>query len=367
MWRANDLTRLLGVDLPIVQAPLGGGPGTPELTAAVGEAGAFGILGAGYLDPGDLEAEVRRTGELTARPFGVNLFLAPPPGRLDGSAARERLAQVATGLGLDAEVPAEPRGLPDPAAQLEVVLAADVRLVTFAFGAPTEDLVRRLHAAGRLCGATAQSAAEARQLAELGMDVVVAQGAEAGGHRGGLGGSETGDPPGLVALVPAVVDAVSVPVIAAGGIADGRGVLAALALGAHGAALGTAFLRSPEAGTSAAYRAALATADETSTVTTSAFSGRAARGLPNAYVRAFDGGDERVTVPDFPVMNYLSRPLRAAAAAAGTAEAMSLWAGQGVGLGGDLPAGELVASLAAQVDNALARLAPDREAGARDR
>ncbi len=354
MWRTNDLTRLLGIDLPIVQAPLGGGPGTPELTAAVCEAGAIGIIGAGYLDPAALEQAVRRTRELTARPFGVNLFLAPPPQRHEAAAARERLAAVAAELGLAAELPDEPRGLPDTSAQLDVLLHTDVRLVTFAFGAPSSDLVARLHDAGRLVAGTAQSADDARRLAGIGVDLVVAQGAEAGGHRGGLG-SGAGDVPGLVALVPAVVDAVDLPVMAAGGIADGRGVAAALALGAQAAALGTAFLRTAEAGTGAAYRQALAGADETSTVTTSAFSGRAARGLPNAYVRAFDDSDP-VTVPDFPVMNYLSRPLRTAAAEAGTAEAQSLWAGQGVGLTRDIAAGELVAALVTETENSLARL-----------
>jgi nitronate monooxygenase len=356
MWRTTDLTRLLGCDVPIVQAPLGGGPGTPELTAAVGDAGGFGMLGGGYLDPGDLTDALARTRALSGRPFGVNLFLAPPPRRTGSAAARAALAEVAAELGLDAAVPREPRGLPDPDAQLDAVLASDARLVTFAFGAPRAEVVARLHRAGRLVGGTAQSAADARALGELGVDLVVAQGAEAGGHRGGLSRTGSGDVPGLVALLPAVVDAVDLPVMAAGGISDGRGVAAALALGAQAVALGTAFLRTPEAGTGAAYREALAGADETSTVTTRAFSGRAARGLPNAYLRAFDDDEKAVEVPDFPVMNYLSRPLRSASAAAGTAEAQSLWAGQGVGLSRELPAAELVAVLVAETENALARL-----------
>jgi nitronate monooxygenase len=359
MWRTTDLTRLLGCDVPVVQAPLGGGPGTPELAAAVCGAGGFGVLGGGYLDPDDLGTVLARTRSLTDRPFGVNLFLAPPPRRAGSAAApaaRAALARVAAGLGLDAAVPDRPRGLPDPDEQLEVVLSSDARLVTFAFGAPTRAAVTRLHDAGCLVGGTAQSAADARELAGLGVDVVVAQGAEAGGHRGGRSGAGgPGDVPGLVALVPAVVDAVDVPVMAAGGIADGRGVAAALVLGAQAAALGTAFLRTPEAGTGPAYRQALAGADETSTVTTRAFSGRPARGLPNAYVRAFDG-DEPVEVPDFPVMNYLSRPLRTASAEAGTAEAQSLWAGQGVGLARELPAAELVAAVVAETEKALARV-----------
>lgn len=358
MWRTTDLTRLLGCDVPIVQAPLGGGPGTAELTAAVGTAGGFGVVGGGYLDPDDLADVLARTRALTDRPFGVNLFLVPSPQRTGSDAARAALSGVAADLGLDVAVPEEPRGLPDPVAQLEVVLDSDARLVTFAFGAPSRAVTTRLHDAGRLVGGTAQSATDARELAGLGVDVVFAQGAEAGGHRGGLPrAAGAGDVPGLLALLPAVVDAVDVPVVAAGGIADGRGVAAALVLGAQAAALGTAFLRTPEAGTAAAYRRALAGADETSTVTTSAFSGRAARGLPNAYVRAFDG-EAPVEVPDFPVMNYLSRPLRAASAAAGTAEAQSLWAGQGVGLARELPAAELVAALVAETENALARTCP---------
>jgi nitronate monooxygenase len=355
MWRTTDLTRLLGCDVPIVQAPLGGGPGTPELTAAVGTAGGFGVVGGGYLDPDDLVDVLARTRSLTDRPFGVNLFLAPPPRRTKSDAARAALSRVAEELGLDPAVPDRPRGLPDPDAQLEAVLASDARLVTFAFGAPSRAVTAMLRHAGRLVGGTAQSAADARELAALGVDVVVAQGAEAGGHRGGLPRTAgAGEVPGLLALLPSVVDAVDVPVMAAGGIADGRGVAAALVLGAQAAALGTAFLRTPEAGTAAAYRQALAGADETSTVTTRSFSGRAARGLPNAYVRAFDG-EAPVEVPDFPVMNYLSRPLRTASAAAGSAEAQSLWAGQGVGLSRELPAAELVTVLVAETEKALAR------------
>jgi nitronate monooxygenase len=354
MWRTTDLTRLLGCDVPIVQAPLGGGPGTPELTAAVSTAGGFGVVGGGYLDAQDLAEVLARTRSLTDRPFGVNLFLAPPPRRTATSAARAALTRVAEELGLDPAVPDRPRGLPDPDDQLEVVLGSDARLVTFAFGAPSSAVVARLHDAGRLVGGTAQSAADARELAGLGVDVVVAQGAEAGGHRGGL--EPAVDPPGLVSLLPAVVDAVDVPVMAAGGIADGRGVAAVLVLGAQAAALGTAFLRTTEAGTGTAYRRALAGADESSTVTTSAFSGRAARGLPNTYVRVFERAETPVEVPDFPVMNYLSRPLRTASAAAGSAEAQSLWAGQGVGLTREVSAAELVTALVAETEKALARV-----------
>ncbi len=352
-WTRNAFVARLGVDLPIVQAPLGGGPGTPELTAAVANAGALGTLGVGYLDPDDVRQTVRRTRALTDRPFAANLFLAPPPRRTDSTAARARIADVARQLDLEADVPAAPRGLPDTWAQLDVLVHEGVPVVSFAFGCPTPDMIRAVHESGALCLATAGSVDDARALADAGVDAIVAQSFEAGGHRGGL--TAVAEAPGLVALVPAVVDAVDVPVVASGGIMDGRGVVAALALGAQAAALGTAFLRATEAGTNAAYRQALRLADETSTVTTTAFSGKAARGIRNRYIEAFGPEDE---VPDFPVMNYLTRPLRTSSAASGSGDAQSLWAGQGVRQGRDLPAGELVAALVTEADLALRRLGP---------
>ena len=349
MWRSSEWTRRLGVDLPIMQAPLGGGPGTPELTAAASEAGALGVLGAGYLEPAEVAAAVTRVRELTTSPFGVNVFLAPAPRRTGDAAARARLAAVAATLGLPLDLPAVPAPLPDTAAQVEVLLDTAVPVVGFTFGCPAPAMLRRLQAAGAVVTVTVATVAEAREAVAAGADALVAQGSEAGGHRGGWTGAE---PPGLAALVPAVVDATGLPVIAAGGLMDGRGIAAALALGAQMAALGTAFLRTAEAGTNEAYRSALRASDGT-TVVTRAFSGRPARGLPNAYLDAF--GDER-DLPDFPVLHALTRPLRGASAAAGRADAQSLWAGQGVTLGRDLPAADLVAGLAREVEAALTRL-----------
>jgi len=354
MWVSNELTRRLGLALPIVQAPLGGGPGTPELTAAASNAGALGMLGAGYLDAGDVREAVRRTRRLTDRPFGANIFLAPPPRRTASAAARARIALVARGLGLDDDVPDQPRGLPDADEQLAVLIEEGVAVVSFTFGCPDPGVVDTVREAGAVTMVTVGSVAEAHAAVAARADAVVAQGYEAGGHRGGF--LDVAETPGLVALVPAVVDAVDVPVVAAGGIMDGRGVVAALALGAQAAALGTAFLRTPEAGTNDAYRQALREADETSTVTTSAFSGKPARGIRNHYIDVFDASGVDAEVPDFPVMNYLTRPLRTSSAASGSAQAQSLWAGQGARLGRELPAGELVAALAAEARETLGRL-----------
>lgn len=348
-WRVTRLTSRLGVDLPLVQAPLGGGPGTPALSAAASEAGALGVLGGGYLDPDPLREAVREVRARTKKPFGVNVFLAPPAEARDSTAARTRIAQVATVLGLPAELPAQPRALPDHDEQVEVLLAEEVPVVTFTFGCPAPDLVRRLQARGVVVMVTVGTVGEARAAADAGADAVVAQGTEAGGHRGGWTGVE---PPGLVALVPAVADAVAVPVVAAGGLMDGRGVVAALALGAQAAQLGTAFLRTAEAGTNDPYRAALR-ASEGDTVTTRAFSGRPARGLPNAYLSEFGPDGD---LPDFPELNYLTRPLRTASAEQGRADAQSLWAGQGVALGRDLTVAGLVAALVAEIESTLERV-----------
>lgn len=313
MWRSNGLTRRLGVALPMVQAPLGGGPGTPELTAAAAEAGLLGMVAAGYLDPPEVHRAVQEVARRTRNPFGVNVFLAPPPRRVDARATRDRLLALAAELGLPAEAPVAPRGLPDVHDQVAVLLEERVKVVSFTFGCPDEGLVRALHDVDVLVMVTVGTVEEAR-LAESA--------------------------------------AVSVPVVAAGGLMDGRGVAAALALGAAMAQLGTAFLRTAEAGTDAAYREALRASDG-ATVTTAAFSGRVARGLPNDYLRAF--GTE-ADLPDFPVMHYLTRPLRTASAQQGRAAAQSLWAGQGVASGRDLPAAELVAALVDEVEATLRRL-----------
>lgn len=314
MWSDTAVTRLCGVDLPIVQAPLGGGPGTAELTAAVSGAGGLGILGLGYLPPGEARAVVRRVRALTDRPFGANLFLPEPAADLEAGVldtARDALVPFREAVGLDGPPPATDLGGQDVEAQLEVLLAERVPVVGFTFGAPGPELVDRVRAAGAVLMGTATTVDEGRALRAAGVDLVVAQGAEAGGHRATfLPAPEGTEPLGLMALLPALADALDIPVIASGGIMDGRGIVAALALGAGAAQLGTAFLRSPEAGTNPAYRAALASADPAGTVLTDRFSGRLARGLRNTFVERFPD----IPVPPYPVMNALTRELRASAA-----------------------------------------------------
>jgi nitronate monooxygenase len=281
----------------------------------------------------------------------VNLF-APDPVDPDDP-------RIATALEVLAPYAAE-LGLPRPTApatfaadfeeQVDVVATEGVPVFSVTFGVPPAATTERLHASGAVVGATATTVAEARTLAAAGVDFVCAQGSEAGGHRGSFGTGAADDLIGLVALVPQVCDAVDVPVVAAGGIADGRGIAAALVLGACAAQLGTAFLLSPEAGTSPPYRDAVRAAAPEATTVTRAFSGRRARGVDNRFARELAGRDD---LPPYPVLNALTSPLRRAAAEQGRAEFLSLWAGQAVGLARELPAGELVTRLADEARAAL--------------
>jgi nitronate monooxygenase len=237
-----------------------------------------------------------------------------------------------------------------------VVLAARVSVFSFTFGIPDGALIEAFQGAGSRVFGTATTVAEARELAAAGVDAVVAQGSEAGAHRATFAGAFDRAMVGTLALVPQVVDAVDVPVIASGGIMDGRGIVAAEALGAAGVQLGTAFLVTDEAGTSHTYRDALLRARDDQTVVTSAFSGRPARGIINAFIRQMSEPDAPEPLP-FPVQNALTGPMRHAAALQGDADRLALWAGQGAPLARAISAGELVARLVAERERVLEHLA----------
>jgi nitronate monooxygenase len=341
----------LGIDHPIVLAPLGGGPSTPELVAAVSNAGGLGILGAPYLSPEQLRAAIAGIRALTGRPFGVNLFAGghPRSAAADPAPMLALLAPIHARLGLPP--PEAPALAPDPfPAQLEVVLEARPAIFSFTFGVPTPPVMAALRARGIRTMGTATTADEARALEAAGADAVMAQGAEAGGHRGTfLGRFEDALVPAL-RLAGEAAAAARLPVIAAGGLMTGADVAAALRAGAAAAALGTAFLACPESGAAEAYKRALleARADRTVlTVLTRAFSGRPARGLENGFIRALSGREAAIL--PYPLQNALTRAMRTAAARRGDAEHLSLWAGQGVGRIRAIPAAELVARLAEEL------------------
>lgn len=351
MWRDTAATRSLGISLPIVGGPMAGGPSTPALAAAISEAGGIGVLGCGYDSPDAIRAAIGEVRRRTANPFGVNLFV-PTPHEVDEAVVAEAIEALGPfAARYDVDLVAEPPYAEDFAAQLEVIVAERVPMFSFTFGVPDAEPMAALREAGIVTCGTATSLGEATALRDAGVDVICLQGTEAGGHRGGFIGPPEDSLVGVSALVTEVRDALDLPLIAAGGIMDGRGIAAALVAGADAAQLGTAFLRCPEAGTSAPYRQALEAARDTDTVITKAFSGRAARGIRNALSDAL----AEVVVPDYPVMNKLTRELRRRAAAAGDSSVLSLWAGHGVAQGRALPAGDLVVALVEETDRAFAR------------
>ncbi|HEU4370304.1 MAG TPA: nitronate monooxygenase [Methylomirabilota bacterium] len=350
------LTRRFGLRHPIIQAPLAGGGDTPALVAAVGEAGGLGFIGAAYLTPAQIAEAARAVRERTARPFGISLF-APQPAPAAPADTRPGLERVAPYF---AELGLAPPGPPAPAAdtfaeQLAAALESGAAAFSFTFGVLPAAALAAIKDRGMFLLGTATTVEEAVTLEQAGVDAVVVQGSEAGGHRGTFAGDFQGGMVGIVALVPQVVDAVSVPVIASGGIMDGRGIAAALALGAGAVQMGTAFLTCEEAGIPEAYKQAILAAREDGTRLTRAFSGRPARGIVNRFMTEVDR-DAGAILP-FPLQNTLTRPLRAAAAKQGRAEFLSLWAGQGVRLARRQPAAELIARLAEETAEAAERLA----------
>lgn len=336
---------------PILQAPMAGGLTPPALVAAVSNAGALGSLAAAGLEPPSIAAQVDAIRALTSRPFGVNLFVLADP-RADDAQVDEAMARLAPWFARVGLEPARPaRWAPVFEEQFEALLQARPAVASFTFGILSRRQVARLHQAGCFVVGTATTVEEALAWRSVGVDAVCAQGLEAGGHRGTFLHAFDEALVGTMALVPQVVDAVDVPVIAAGGLMDGRGIAAALALGAQAAQLGTAFLGCPEAGVAPAYRHALSRGAETATRLTRAFSGRPARGIVNDFMRAMDPVAD--ALPPYPVLNALTAPMRARAAAAGDAALMSLWAGQGLRLFRERKAADLVAELARELDAAL--------------
>ncbi|HKW54026.1 MAG TPA: nitronate monooxygenase [Stellaceae bacterium] len=348
---ANDLLRRLGIEQPIIQGPMGGGPSTPELVAAVSNAGGLGSLGAAYLTPEQIADAIRRIRALTERPFNVNLFAGAwqTASAVDPAPMLAVLAEIHAALGLPA--PTVPVVPPDPfEAQLEAVLAARPPIFSFTFGIPGNAAMARIKESGAVMLGTATTVHEGRMLAEAGADAVVAQGAEAGAHRGTFASPFAEAMIPTLDLVAGIAASVRVPVIASGGIMDGGAIATAMARGAAAAQLGTAFLVCPESGAPAAHKQAILAAREDRTVITRAFSGRPARGIANAFMAKL-AGREDVILP-YPLQNMLTRAMRTAAAKGGDAGFLSLWAGTGAPQARALAAGALVARLAEEMRQA---------------
>ena len=340
--------RGLGIELPIVQAPMGGGPSTPELVAAVCNAGGLGSLGAPYLTPEQILDAIRKIRALTDRPFAVNLFAGAyqTENAIDPAPMLGLLGEAHAALGLPS--PVVPVLPPDPfEAQLAAVLEARPPIFSFTFGIPKPEDIARLRARDMVIVGTATTVEEARLLEAAGIDAILAQGAGAGAHRGTFLGRFEDAMVSTLDLVRGIAAAVSRPVVASGGIMDGRDIADALEAGASAAALGTAFLACPESGASEAYKQAVLATRADTTIITRAFSGRPARGIANAFIEILR--KHEAAILPYPLQNALTRAMRAEAARRGDAGFLSLWAGTGVARARAFPAAELVRRLASEL------------------
>ena len=356
MWTRTAITEKLGLRYPIIQAGMAGGSTTPQLVAAVSNAGGLGTLGAGYMTPQAIREAIQEIRRLTDRPFAVNLFVNGIP------EANE--AAVAKVQGLMQKY-REELNLPEPAPvtkyaeryqeQLQVILEERVALFSFTFGMPTEAEMEELRDAGILTCGTATTVAEAVALEAHGVDMICGQGQEAGGHRGTFRLDAEHALVGTMALVPQIADAVQVPVIAAGGIMDGRGVAAALMLGASAAQLGTAFLTVEESGAHEVYKKAILESTDDSTALTRAFSGRYARGIRNRFLEEMAAHE--ADIPEYPIQNALTRNIRNAAAKQNDPSYMSLWAGQAAAMSTTGTADQLMERLVKQTNEVFGRFA----------
>src|SRR5690625_3379471 len=341
----NQLLNTLHIKHPIFQAPMAGVT-TPQLVAAVSEAGGLGSIGAGYLSAKETMVFIQEVKKLTNRSFGVNLFVPEnhTVTKKEMEHAHQLLAYCKEDVNLE-KIPMPTLDLPDDFdEQLDVVVEAGVRVCSFTFGIPNEAQISKLKNNDVFLIGTATSVKEAQMAEQAGMDTVVVQGSEAGGHRGTF--LEEDSYIGLMSLIPQVVDHISIPVIGAGGIMDGRGVMATLCLGAQAAQLGTAFLTTTESGAHPLHKRAILKAAETDTQITRVFSGKPARGIRNRFMKEMEKHEHNL--PAYPYQNSLTKAIRSAAATEQNKEYMSLWSGQSPRLSKAITVHELMTQIVQQ-------------------
>ncbi|QQK81290.1 DUF561 domain-containing protein [Salicibibacter cibi] len=355
MWHETEVQSRLEIKYPVIQAGMAGGTTTPELVAAVSNSGALGTLGAGYMAPEQIRSAIRAVKELTDASFAVNLFIPSPK-----HSKEQEQSYIEAGLKLteryrqkfNLEPPQINQVEENFDEQLNVVLEEEVPCFSFTFGLLPMRMLQKLKAQNITTIGTATTVNEAIELDLAGVDLIVAQGSEAGGHRGTfLASSMEQAMVGTLALVPQVVDQVDVPVIASGGIMDGRGIAAAFMLGASGIQMGTAFLTCHESGAQDMHKEEVLNSTEADTMITKAFSGKEARGIKNRFMEEMD--DKHDPIPPYPIQNAATKDIRKAAGQQKKPDYMSLWAGQGTRLSEAMTAKELVDKLVEETDALL--------------
>lgn len=345
----NRLLEALSISHPIIQAPMAGGITTAELVTAVSEAGGLGMIGAGYLNAESTRHQIQEVKARTDKPFGINLFVPSPYKEEKDVIHRAQLSlqpflEKLGVSGAKSEFISYEQQLKVFLDQVKIVIEEQVPVCSFTFGIPSPDVIQSLKQAGTYTIGTATTLSEALAIEAVGMDAVVLQGSEAGGHRGNFLAGVEQSMIGLMALIPQTVDKVHIPVIAAGGIMDRRGVLAAQCLGAHAAQLGTAFLTCKESGANILHKQAILEGQqEDKTTLTRAFSGKAARGIENDFIRDMRNVEQEL--PDFPIQNTLTKSIRSAAAQNSDRNMMSLWCGQNPNSAEPITAEELMHKL----------------------
>ncbi|MBS4223099.1 NAD(P)H-dependent flavin oxidoreductase [Lederbergia citrea] len=328
---ANKITKLLNIEYPIIQAPMAGGVTTSKLVAAVSNSGGLGMIGAGYMDPNQMREQIREIRQLTASYFGINLFV---PSEFHAADDEIKFANhLLQPLRDQLNVQIDKDDLPHPKSVLEnfyeqvkIVIEEKVPICSFTFGVPPKEVVTELKEHDIILIGTATTVREAVENEKIGMNAVVVQGSEAGGHRGNFINDYQESLVGLMSLIPQVVDSVSIPVIAAGGIMDGRGLMAAICLGAKGVQMGTAFLTCVESGAHKVHKEAILHSNDDQTVLTRSISGKWARGIKNKFISEMQEHEQ--SFPDFPIQNVLTQPIRNASTAQNNQDFMSLWSGQ---------------------------------------
>lgn len=340
---SEDFLKQTRIDIPIIQAPMAGGPSSPSLVSAVSNAGGLGSIGGGYLSPEVLEAQILDVKSKTDRPFGVNLFITNKgKNEIKSNEKIEKLINsYAEELGVELTGKAIP--FPDFEKQMEVVFENNVKVFSFTFGVPEKKYIEKLKLNGIIIIGTATSVREALILQNAGCDCIVAQGLEAGGHRGSFDYSDKVPLVGGIALIPQIADRVDIPLIASGGIMDGRGIFASFALGASAVQMGTAFMTCEEAEVNQSWIDLLLESTDTSSVLTNAFTGKFARGINNRFMKELKPLEDEI--PEYPAQHQLTRELRAKAKELNNTDFMSFWAGQGSAMCRRTTAGDLMKNL----------------------